>query len=446
MGARILRARKMVLARRWTIGPALALLVGWGWMIPAPASADDAEARAAIVKLLDVGWKTTPQARLATNAQYVEVLKLVGRADERAARAAMLVLMQQRRYDDVPRQIEVVLTNAPNDLPAWRAKVWVLTLLKNYSQALIAAEKLGEFLPAETEGTNERELEAREYVAFLGRIFGYLGGPLVDAANQEQRKAAERKLVDSLSDARRATFVEARDGVLQRFIEMSDAKDEQREKAKAAAETEKEKTLQEVAAVREQNQKRLDELKYERDKINSELKEELAEIGRVDQPLVTELARLSASAATINRNLFNLDQQIGILQAQAAREKDPNLRALLFSQIDSLQFQYSRVQGDLAAVERLAAGVNAQRQQLAARQQQAQNNAAGQMSGLDKEYQGLVKSDKRATADERRAGRPAATLTSSSLALGATALALSTYDQYPLDEAKAKLLDSLAAE
>jgi hypothetical protein len=418
----------------------IVLLCGGGLLTA--AHADDAEATAAIAKLLEVGWNTTPQARLDTNAQYMEVLKVAG-SDPRVPRAAALVLLQQRRYDVVAKQLDLLLEHDPADLEAWRAKVWLATLLKNFPEALLAADKLGQNLPEEAEVTTEAEIAAREYIAFLGRIFGYISGPMVDAANQEPRKIAEKRLLARLSPARQDEFRRARDGVLQRFIEMSDEKQDHQEQVKVAAEAEKERVLAGVEATREANAHRLEELKEQRDKLRSELKAELDEIAKADQPLVGQLAQLSAQSAAGNRTLFNLNNEIALLQNQLSREKDPNLRAILLSQLDGVNFQVARVQGNLNGINRLAVGVTAQRRILFQRQQQANANYGGQLSGLDKEYQDLEKKEKRADADERRAGRPISTTTGKSLALSATATALSTYDQFPLEAAKARLLETL---
>src|SRR4029453_7938786 len=57
------------------------------------------DAAAAIAKLLDVGWSISPQARLAADAQYEEVVRLAVK-DVRGLEASWLVLMQQRRFDD----------------------------------------------------------------------------------------------------------------------------------------------------------------------------------------------------------------------------------------------------------------------------------------------------------------------------------------------------------
>src|SRR5262245_53904852 len=85
------------------------------------ARADEAQTRAAIAKLLQVGWAVTPQARIAADQQYADVLNISGR-DPRALHASWLVLMQQRRFEDARQRIEEHLAKAPDDLQALRAK------------------------------------------------------------------------------------------------------------------------------------------------------------------------------------------------------------------------------------------------------------------------------------------------------------------------------------
>src|SRR6187431_2648355 len=81
---------------RWALASAPIVLALWS---ASRVDAEEAETRAAIVKLIEVGWAVTPQARIAADAQYQEVLKIAGR-DPRALWASWLVLMQQRRFED----------------------------------------------------------------------------------------------------------------------------------------------------------------------------------------------------------------------------------------------------------------------------------------------------------------------------------------------------------
>src|SRR5688572_5392972 len=151
------------------------------------ASALDAPAKAAIGKLLEVGWSASPQARTAADLQYDEVLR-VAAGDKAALTASLLVLLQQRRYDEALKRADALLAKDETDLTALRAKAWITTLLKNYQAAMIAADQLSQQLQAKPP-TNEAEQAVHdELFAFLGRIYGYLGGPIADAVNQDERK------------------------------------------------------------------------------------------------------------------------------------------------------------------------------------------------------------------------------------------------------------------
>jgi hypothetical protein len=87
--------------------------------------------------------------------------------------------------------------------------------------------------------------------------------------------------------------------------------------------------------------------------------------------------------------------------------------------------------------------VQAQRAGLANRQAQTQANSASQVERIDQELGNIAKREKRNEGIEKRAIRATATTTSRVRSLSAQATALSTYDSFPLEAAKAKLLESL---
>jgi hypothetical protein len=417
---------------------ALAVVVGFS----SAASALDAPTKAAIAKLLEVGWSPAPPARVAADVQYDEVQR-VAAGDKSALTASLLVLMQQRRYDDALKRADALIAKDETDLTALRAKVWISTLLKNYQAAMLTADQLSKQLEAKP-ATNEAEQAVHdELFGFLGRIYGYLGAPVAEAVNQDERKRTEKEILARIVETRRALFEEARDGVVGKFLEMTGAKDDARAAAIAKAEADKDKTLREIDAERETITERAKELEDRRNKLQSELKDELAEIAKKDRPLVQELARLDSQATSINRDLFAYDAEIGRLRARAETEENDTIRLQLLREADRLAFIARRVQSDLIAVNRLIDGVQAERAGLAARQQKAQATTAEQTRRIDQELTGLVKRDKRNDAIEKRASRPATGVTSKGRALAAQAAALSTYDQFPLEAAKASLLESL---
>jgi hypothetical protein len=408
----------------------------------APATAGEAEARAAIAKLLDVGWAVTPQARAAADVQYQEVLKAAG-SDTRALEASWLVLMQQHRYDEARQRLDEHLAKSPEDLRALWAKTWVLAVLKNYPAAMLAADKLSALLAAPTPPTEPARPDQDELIGFLGRLMGYFGGPTADSINQDERKGLEKKILDRLEESRKTIFEDARNSVLSKFIEMSDDSVEAKEKAVSAAQADKEKAVTELQADRTQIAARSKDLQDHRSKVQSEFRDELASIARQDQPLVQELARLNSRASAMDANLFAYSADISRLQQLARTERDPIRRQQYLLQADQLAALAARVEADLVAVNRLVQGVQAQRATLAARQAQAQSSGQSQIDRIDRELNELAKRQRRNDGLEKRAARPISVSTSKSRSLSAQATALTTYDSYPLEAAKARLLESL---
>jgi hypothetical protein len=416
------------------------LLIGWVLGLCAAASADELAARRAIVALLDAGWAASPQARAAADAQIPDVLA-AAKDDVRAHAAVWLVLMQQRRYDDARARIEEHLAKAPDDLSAWRAKVWVLTILKNYPAAMTAADRLAALvaeLPAD-----EARADREELAGFLGRLLGYLSGPMADAVNQVERKALERSIVARLTEPERTLFEEGRNGVVSRFIALSDESAEARERALAAAKAEQDKTRADLAAERDEAAARIKDLDERRKRVQAALKTELDDLAKQDQPLVADLARLSSQASRLSTDLLVYNNDILRLQQLAAAEKDMFLKQQYLLEADRLAILASRLEAELAGVARLVQSIKAQRAALVARQTQAHASAAAQVDRIDREAGDLARREKRNEALERRASRPPTAASGKGRSLSAQATALSTYDAFPLEALKAELLESL---
>jgi hypothetical protein len=427
----------------WRLARATIALLALIILLAPVARADEAQTKAAIAKLLEVGWGVTPQARAAADLQYQEVLRVAG-GDPRALKASWLVLMQQRRFEDARKRLDEYLAARPDDLEAVRAKTWVLAISKNYPGAMLSADRLsGQLAAKPAEGGADSRTEEDELIGFLGRMLGYLGGPVADSVSQEDRKAIEKKLLGRLDESRRAVFEDARNGVLDRFIEMSDDSAEAQDRAVAAARAQKEKTLAELAADREEAAARAKELDERRKKAREEFQKELDKIARQDQPLREELARLTTRASNLTNDLLVYASEISRLQQLAASEMDPGRRQFLLLEADRLGLYAGRIEADLLGVNQLAQSVQAQRAGLANRQAQTQANSASQVERIDQELGDIAKREKRNEGIEKRAIRATATTTSRVRSLSAQATALSTYDSFPLEAAKMKLLESL---
>ncbi|HEY2410980.1 MAG TPA: hypothetical protein VGI40_01980 [Pirellulaceae bacterium] len=406
------------------------------------ATARATEREASIAKLLDVGWSITPQSRAAADEQWPEVRRLAG-SDLRAIKASWLVLMQQRRFDEALRRIDEYLAKSPDDFSALRAKAWVQTVLKNYSVAFVTADRLSVLLSKHRPTTDEGAEEHNELVAFLGRLIGFFGGPVADQLNQEQRKALEKKWLQRLDDSTKSIFEDARNGVLAKYIDMLDESASSKEKAVATAKADKEKSRVELQAEGERLEAQVKVLEEKRDKLNSDFKAEVDEINRQDQPLALQQTQLASRANLLNVDLLAYSSQITTLQQLAAKEQNQSRQQQYFAEINSLSLLVGRIDADLLGINRLLRNVQAQRSGLQSRRSQAQSATAAQVNGLDRELADLNKRERRNEGLEKKASRPIAVSTGKARSLSAQATALSTYDAFPLEAAKAKLLESL---
>jgi hypothetical protein len=409
------------------------------FLIPT-AWATDREA--SIAKLLDVGWSITPQSRAAADEQWPEVQRLAG-SDLRAIKASWLVLMQQRRFDEALKRIDQHLAKSPDDFSALRAKAWVQTVLKNYSVAFVTADRLSVLLSKDRPTTDEGADEHNELVAFLGRLIGFFGGPVADQLNQEGRKALEKKWLQRLDESTKSIFEDARNGVLAKYIDMLDESANSKEKAVATAKSDKEKSRIELQAESERLEAQIKVLEEKRDKLNSDFKAEVDEINRQDQPLALQQTQLASRANLLNVDLLAYSSQITTLQQLAAKEQNQSRQQQYFAEINSLSLLVGRIDADLLGINRLLRNVQAQRAGLQSRRSQTQAATAAQVNGLDRELADLNKRERRNEGLEKKASRPVNVSTGKTRSLSAQATALSTYDAFPLEAAKAKLLESL---
>jgi hypothetical protein len=400
------------------------------------------EPGAAMVQLLDAGWGITPQARAAADAQF-PLLAESADMNADASEAIWLVLMQQRRFGEAQRRLDEHLRRWPNDLLALRAKAWILIVLKSYSAAFPAAERVSTALIASAPKTEADRTEQEESIAFLGRLAGFFGGPVADSVSQEERKALEKKWLARLDEPQREIFEAARNGVLMRFIEVTDESAEAHARATAAAKAEKERTLADLHAERENLAVRQSELEERRKKLNDELKSELDDIAKRDQPLVQQQARLSSQAANLSNDLLNYQSQLAVLQQLINQERSSSLRQQYLTQASTLALTIGRLQADLLASNTLVQNVRSQRAALAGQRTAAQANTAAQVGRLNDELAEIGKRERRSDGLEKRAARPVSASTSKVRSLTAQATALSTYDPFPLEAAKARLLEAV---
>jgi hypothetical protein len=425
-------------ARLWIAAASAALLFVGSF---APVSADDANTRDAVAKLFDAGWEPSFKARAIADDHFAEAAR-VAPNDWRVSYAYALVQIKQNRYPEAAKRIDDLLAGDKENVALWKAKIWLSMLTKNYPVALVEMDKLSQLVPADAaEGAAEEP--HRDVARYLGRLLGFLEGPVDSAVSAATRDRTKRQILTRLGPAREAAFEEGRGRVSDQYAELTGAKEATAEAAKAAAEAEQQRLAAELKAKAEQITAKGEELDERREKLRAEGKAELDAIAKEDQPLLNELARLSSLATIPRQQLGLLSLEINRLQGLADREKDPVQRNFLINDINRLAILASRYDAELGALEARAAGVAAQRVNIQRRYQQAQASYTAQFGQIGSTLADLDKQQKRTEGEQQRNQRPTAGDTRRSRALAAQATAFTTYEEFPLEAERQRVLDLL---
>lgn len=403
------------------------------------AWSEESPVKQGLAKLFEVGSQNTIKSRSAASDQYKELRQLAP-ADSRIIEGYAIIQIKLHNYPEAVKLIDEVLASDKTDLYVWKTKSWLSVITKNYAAALVDLDRFSQLMPAEAKGgEEEQQLDMSRY---LGRVFGFLEGPVADAAGAAQRESAKKKILARLSEPRQMAFEEGRSRVLDAFNSLGAEKEESAEKAKVVAEEEREKLIGDLEARKEKIAARRSEIGPQRDKLRSEIKAENDQLLKEQQPFLNQLNVLNAQAAGLRRELDIFVINIQQLQGNFEREKDPIIRGRIQADLDRANILAARVDGNLVVVQRQAAGVNSQLALVQQKHVAAANRLNNELARLDNELAGLDKQERRNGIDTTKAKKPAVGDVRRSRSLSAQASAFSTYEEFPLETEKQRLLES----
>lgn len=405
--------------------------------------ADEPDLKQEVAKLFETGWQPSLKANAAADEQFAKLDKLAP-VDRRIPYAHALVKIRQRKYAEASRLVEDVVSREPHNWHAWRTKIWLSMLMKNYDQAMAEMDRVAQLVAAVDDEVAPEQIESLQagLARFLGRMFGYLDGPAGDdvplAGLDEGRRSVEARL----SAAQREVFAQAQRTVTDRFAELTGEGDRTREQALADAEARKEQIQDDLRQQEQRIDEELGEIDPLREKFESEFQSEMADLREKERPLLERLTRLEAQAARVRNEAAPLAAEIDHLERRAARERDEVRRRSLLREADRIAIILRRYEAELLALDREYAGVNAQRARLLAQAQQAQARYQRDMGHLQARVEGLRKELKKIDLQERNLSKPATGNVPRARELDRVAKAFTTYEQLPLEAERRRILDS----
>ncbi|MBM4005205.1 MAG: hypothetical protein FJ295_18265 [Planctomycetes bacterium] len=422
-------------------------------------AADSELTRDELESLFQVGWPKTPKA-LVDSEKLLGELTASHKTDARLPYAFALIKLRQLKYADADKVLEELLDDHPQELSARRMQIWLHVSRRDFDRAINEVMKLAAILPKEDEAgeksspddktetavgvLNEPRAETViETARFMGRVFGFLEGPVANSNNQLVREEYMEKLLASLPPRQRAAFIEGRDAVSDKFLELTDRRAESLERAKTQQKEEKEQKLKDLGETKDEIGRQSEKLKEANDKLRSELKSQLDDLNRRDRPLANKFMQLDADATVMRRQLSGISADMVLLRGRLETEKDPIVRGQILTQLDLLGVRGTRIEADLDVTTRQAAGVASQRAQLQQQANAVQEQASQIADGQNREFDQLQRKQKSAEAQEKRLKKSSPTSDTPETRAKSTAVtSFVTYEPFPLEKERQRLLDS----
>ena len=304
------------------------------------AVAADRQLAEGVARFLETGWNPETAKPEALAAQFEQIRELAP-GDARLTYAFALVELKNRRYGEAARLLGEVLAANKDDLAARRARVWLLMLTKRYPAALVEMELLAMSFPAKNAG-GEAEQTYRELAGFLGRMYGFLEGPMSGAVVDHVLADSRDRVTARLSPQRRMAFDEANRALARHFATLDLDRGRKQDEAKATEQRDLDRVRDGIDRERRRLATEQKALDTQADKARGDLKSDLAAIDPELQQLDARLAQLQSNANSLGRRARAIQMQIGLLLFQADHSPDPGDQADLRSQAAQWQADAAR--------------------------------------------------------------------------------------------------------
>jgi len=341
-----------------------------------------------VKKLFQLGWDRTQESRRQAAEQYDRLDRLAP-ADSRIPYAYALVQLRQYRYAEAARLLDQSLRRDKNNLAAKKLQIWLAVLTKQYNQALVQMRGLAELLGGKDAAAGLRR--ADDLPAFLGRISGYLAGPVRPQVSQPALTACQGRIVARLATPEKTAFEQARRHVLDQFSGAAEAVELSATEAQLLAAQRKDHVLEELDRKLQQAEAQIAEQRARAAKRQEQLKYEIEKLTAESENINNTRAQLQSHLITLREEFDILSVRIQQLLIQAEAEQQGERRQRLLDEAARQRTERRRILPRMAELERrladlLAAGVKMldQRNMLAGEMQKLSRDVAQAHAALER--------------------------------------------------------------
>ena len=354
-----------------------------------------------------------------------------------------MVSISQGRHADALTSIEDIVDHSEFQLRALRAKVWLEIATKKHSAALADMQKLSQLIVNNPNDTTDI-FSHKESIENVGRLYGFLGGPLARSIDQKMLAQQERLVVANFNSEEREAFEQGRNGVLGRFAQLKQKESETRGSArKQAAKETQQKTrdmeYKKTAIEEGKNSIANSAAKIEHDTHSEviKLQPEYAKLAQAKSQLDLQALPYLTSRAAIEAAIFRLES----VDPTKYRNDQAADRARL-REIYELQFQLMLTDRKLSYINQQARvlgahqmAIDSRRQAVLVCQQLEGERLAEKNFALEKDSERLRRMEKQLPKKQPKAQPQLRSLTQQ-------LTSLKTYVEFPIEQEKKRLVMS----
>ena len=404
-------------------------------LLVVPVGHADAQADSSVIveKLLVDHWDKNK-----ANREVAGSLLRQASGDRGVLLSYSLQRIQQNRKKDAVKSIESLTKNFPTDIDGWLLKTWLDTVTDDFDRALLGMLSLKKAI--DDPAAKVDDVTKRQSLRRMGRMIGYFSGPVKSKVNEDVLDQAIAGVTAGLAADDLKLVNDQRDRVLAEFEKMTKNRDAKKTevtvKAQAQADVKKKQLEQANKILDDQQNKITPEIARLEDQAQDRVTSLRSEI----TPLENAGSRVNANIANAENRLYFL--QLEIFRLQNFRTGDAAQDVFIDQQIGFslnrlrfLQFDLRQLYGER---DRIFNQINGIGFQIAATQNRVGgqiNNLNGEIENVNREKRRNIKQIGKISADPSR--RAASKLG----ALDERAQAFSTYDSFPIELYRLKLMD-----
>jgi hypothetical protein len=335
-----------------------------------------------VQRMLDLGWPRTLDARVEAQRRYDRLAPLAA-SEPRIPYAFALVQIRQYRYPEALALLDQVVAADPQNLTARELRIWLAILLKEYGKALVEMPQLVQRLPAEKTANPAAGAESSqlEMAGQLGRMCGFLAGPVQGHVDQTVLAACVEHMLSWLGESRQKAFEAGRKAVLHQFAAMGEETEITAAAAKESGENVRKHVLTELDRQADGLASKTDAEKAKLEDLKKQLNYDLEKIRSREQQVEQQFSGVQSQAVAARQDLPMIDAQIAQFLALAGHEQDPNLRQWDLAQVAAWQIQRDQRVVTLAGLDRRAASLLFEQQSLVRQKGQRGQNCLLSSSG-----------------------------------------------------------------